>query len=361
MTADKRIFSLFILSALLIMANISSGVSTELPEEGMILGKEEPGVFNIDTVPNEFDIDTDPEEVDNATKKAGERVVTIDVDDNTAQIKSVLKTGNVKDDFTIDITSITDLMVKALYKSHTESTNINLEFQLTFDSIVEYFDNNSDGVYNSDEDTVIQELILDSFQPFEYDNGTAHIIVINSTDGVFLVRIFAVEGYTDINNTIVSPAEIKIDFEFHNFPFQEDTSRLALAIRFQTNAAYKWRNTTKGEEEELAEEETAVELEGKDSSGYFAWSNYAEADGEMVEVLGSPLKTQGNEKNMFLNYPHAIDIVHDPKIGVEDTSSFIAGFPLIVIHSLLGVAGLYMGIRKGRKHRKDSGFTYFKN
>ena len=72
----------------------------------------------------------------------------------------------------------------------------------------------------------------------------------------------------------------------------------------------------------------------------------------MVAVLGSPLKTQGNDKNMFLNYPHAVDIVHDPKIGVEDTSSFITGFPLMTLFSLLGVAGLIFGIRKGRKHKK---------
>ncbi|MHA1675117.1 MAG: hypothetical protein ACTSYI_15985 [Promethearchaeota archaeon] len=48
--------------------------------------------------------------------------------------KSILKTGNVKDDFTIDITTITDLKIKALYKSHTETANINLEFQLSFDT-----------------------------------------------------------------------------------------------------------------------------------------------------------------------------------------------------------------------------------
>ncbi|MHA1675118.1 MAG: hypothetical protein ACTSYI_15990 [Promethearchaeota archaeon] len=36
--------------------------------------------------PDDFEIDTDPEEVDDATKKAGERVVTVDVNDNDAQI-----------------------------------------------------------------------------------------------------------------------------------------------------------------------------------------------------------------------------------------------------------------------------------
>ncbi len=343
--ANKQILVLFLLGGLIISTNISVGVSIEHPKSSIISADEESMILTEDDQ-DDFEIDKDPDEVDDATKKAGERVVTVDVEDDNAQIKSVLKTGNVKDDFTIDISSITDLKIKALYKSHTETANINLEFQLSFDSIVEYHDNNSDGVYNSDDDTVVQEYELDSFQPIEYTSGDAHIMVINSTDGVFLVRIFAVEGYTDINNTIVSPAEIKIDFEFHNFPFQEDSSLLALSIKYQTNAAFNWRNNTKGEDEGLAEDETAVELEGKDSSGYFAWSDYAEADGEMVEVLGSPLKTQGNDKNMFLNYPHATNIVHDPKIGVEDTSSFIAGFPLMTLFSLLGVAGLWVVLKR---------------
>lgn len=331
MKTNKQVFIFLLLSGLLLSSSLTLGTSQE---EGSILTEEDP------------DIDTDPEEIDAEKKKAGERVVTVDVEDDSAQIKSVLKTGNQKDDFTIDVSAISDLKIKALYKSHLELTNINLEFQLTFYSIVEYHDNNSDGVYSTDDDTAVQELVLDSFQSFVYESGNAHILTINSTDGVFLVRIFAVEGYADINGTIVSPAEIKIDFEFHDFPFMEDSSLLALSIKFQTNAGYNWQNNTKGEDEGLAEAETAVELEGNDAKGYFAWADYAMADGVEVEVRGSPLKDKGNEKNLFLNYPHANDIVHDPKIGVEDTSFSIAGFPLMLLFSFVGVAGLIIGIKR---------------
>jgi hypothetical protein len=331
MKTTKQVFIFLLFSGLLLSSSLTLGIAQE---EGSFLTEEDP------------DIDTDPEEVDDAVKKAGERVVTIDVTDDSAQIKSVLKTGNQKDDFTIDVTTITDLKIKMLYKSHTELSNVNLEFQLTLYSIVEYNDTNGDGVYNTDDDAMVQELVLDSFHPFMYENLSAHILTLNSTDGVFLARIFAVEGYTDINGTIVSPAEIKIDFEFHNFPFEEDDSLLALSIKFQTNAGYNWQNNTKGEDEGLAEDETAVELEGKDAKGYFAWANKAMADGVEVEVLGSPLKDHANDKNMFLNYPHATHIIHDPKIGVEDTSFSIAGFPLMLLFSFVGIASLILRLKR---------------
>ncbi|MHA1674246.1 MAG: hypothetical protein ACTSYI_11545 [Promethearchaeota archaeon] len=331
MKTTKQVFIFLLFSGLLLSSTLALGIAQE---EGSILTEEDP------------DIDTDPEEVDDAVKKAGERVVTVDVTDDTAQIKSVLKTGNQKDDFTIDVDAITDLKIKMLYKSHTELSNVNLEFQLTLYSIVEYNDTNGDGVYNTDDDTAVQEVALDSFQPFMYENLSAHILTLNTTDGVFLVRIFAVEGYAEINGTIVSPAEIKIDFEFHNFPFLEDESLLTLAIKFQTNAGWNWQNNTKGEDDGLAEDETAVELEGKDAKGYFAWADYAMADGVEVAVLGSPLKDNPNDKNMFLNYPHATHIVHDPKIGVEDTSFSIPGYSSLAFFALVGIAGLIVGMKR---------------
>ncbi|MHA1473839.1 MAG: hypothetical protein ACTSQ5_01495 [Promethearchaeota archaeon] len=296
----------------------------------------------------EFEIDTDPDEIDEDKKRESERVVTIENSSNSAQIKSILKYSDQKDDITMDISSLKYFYIKGLYKSHTLFTQINLEFQITVYSIVEFEDENGNGIYEPDIDQEIQEMVLDSWQDISYVNLSAHIFTINSTNGVFLVRIFAVEGYTDVNGTIIAPAEIKIDFEFHNFPFINETSLLALQTKFQTNAVFKLKEETRGEDEGYAEKEDSVELESGSAVGYFAWAENASADGVEIEVLTSPMKLGASEKFMYLNYPHATHIVHDPKIGfVSEISAFyISGFPLVTVFSVIGIASLVLIIRK---------------
>ena len=296
----------------------------------------------------EFEIDTDPDEIDEDKKRESERVVTITNSSNTAQIKSILKYSDEKDDITMDISAINSFFVKGLYKSHTMFTQINLEFQITVYSIIEFIDENANGIYEPDIDQEIQEMVLDSWQDISYVNSSAHIFTINSTNGVFLVRIFAVEGFTAVNGSIIAPAEIKIDFEFHNFPFINETSLLALETKFQTNAVFKMKDDTQGEDEGYAEKEDSVELESGSAVGYFAWAENASADGVEVEVLSSPMKLGASEKFMYLNYPHATDIIHDPKIGfVSEIGAFyISGFPLVTVFSVIGIASLILMIRK---------------
>ncbi len=296
----------------------------------------------------EFEIDTDPDEIDEGKKRESERVVTITNSSNTAQIKSILKYSDQKDDITMDISAINSFFVKGLYKSHTLFTQINLEFQITIYSIVEFIDENDNGIYEPDIDQEIQEMVLDSWNDISYVNSSAHIFTITTTDDVFLVRIFAVEGYTDVNGTIIAPAEIKIDFEIHNFPFINDTSLLALETKFQTNALFQIREETRGEDEGYAENEDSIELESKSAVGYFAWAKNASADGVEIDVLSSPVKAEGSGKFMYLNYPHATHIIHDPKIGfVSDISAFyISGFPLVMLFSVIGIASLVLLIKK---------------
>ncbi len=298
--------------------------------------------------------DEEPDEIDEDKKRESERVVTVDVKPNTAQIKSLLKYSDQKDDITMDISAVNDLHIKGLYKSHTTFTQINLAFQITFYSIIE-FEDDGNGIYEPDLDQEIQEMVLNSWEDISYSyvNSSAHIFTITTTDDVFLVRIFAVEGYTDVNGTIIAPTEIKIDFEFHNFPFNKTQTLLALQVKFQTNAAFKLKNQTRAEEEGYEENEDSVELEDNSAVGYFAWAENATAknatgDREDIEVLSSPFKDGASGKFMYLNYPHATHIIHDPKIGfVSDISAiYISGFPLVMVFSVIGIASLVLLIRK---------------
>ncbi len=295
------------------------------------------------------DIDTDPDGFSEEMKKNAERIVSISYNGYSARMVSKLKYSEDNDEFTIDITTINELSFKGLYKSHTDSNKINLEFQLRFYTIVEYLDEDEDGAYNADVDSYVGEYEINNFSPIMYTDGEAHIFEIETTDGIFLARVFAVEGITDINGTIVTPMEVKIDFEIHNYNYIEAESRLALLVHFQTNAAYGWNEKTHAEEQMYEDDETEVEMKNRDAIGYFSWANTALADGQEVDVVGSSLKNSGNGKKIYLNYPHASDIIHDPKIG------FVGDFSLSWLFWAIGVisvTGMVMTVYIVRKRRK---------
>ena len=103
-------------------------------------------LFSIFLLPSTFvmadeddpDIDTDTEGIGESQKRDSERVVTVENDKDSASIKSVLNYGEEKDDFSIDITTLNNLKIKGLYKSHTAENRINLEFQIELYSLIEF-------------------------------------------------------------------------------------------------------------------------------------------------------------------------------------------------------------------------------
>lgn len=289
------------------------------------------------------DIDTDPEEIGENKKKEAEREIDIEVDDDSATIKSVIKNSQDKDDFTIDISLINELRIHTLYKSRAADTKVNLEFQVRLYSLFEFVDNDGDGGYNEDSDSILQELELESFNPIVYRNESAHILEIESTDGIFLVRIYAVEGFTDINGSIIDPAEIKVDFEIHDFPFTESNSLLGLQIYFQTNAQYHFEEKSHGEEDEFRQNETEIALEDQDFTGFFAWNNEANIDGVLQAVNSTNILPNGNDKKLILIYPHGMDIVHDPIFGLTlDYGISIPGYAWILIFGSIATTTLFL-------------------
>jgi len=298
------------------------------------------------------DIDPDPDEFDSKTKRNAERIVSIDNDGSTAKLTSILKYSADKDDFSVEITTNGELSFKGLYKSHTESNKINLEFQLRLYTILEYLDEDANGIYDDEMDTYLGEYIIEEFLPIVYTTETiegkiTHKLIIETTDGVFLAQVFIVEVITDINEIIVTPMEIKIDFEIHNYPFiMEEESLLALLVHFQTNAAYGWNERSHAEEEGYEDDETEVEMKNRDATSFFAWLNKAKADDVVVEVVGSPLKDSENGKKIYLNYPHATHIIHDPKIGIVGDFSLFPFFAIGGVVMLIAVAAIVLTIKK---------------
>jgi hypothetical protein len=307
------------------------------------------------------EIDDEPDEVNENTRKANVREVNVDVTSTTAKISSQLKPASQKDDFTLDLTTAGNLEIKGLYKEKSTATNVNLEFQVEFNALVEFEDGNSNGVYDVESDSLIRTYLLNSFDPIEYytenspQGTTLHILTIHTTDGVFIARFYATEGFLDVNNILITPAELKIDFEIHSFPYQNVDSGLALDVRVQTNAGFEQKTKSRDENKGYAENESAVEATEGDYTAFFSWVNGASADGTEIEVKTSPISahSQASESQKFyLNYPHATDIIHDPKIGidgilVEGNTIGIFGIELV---ALAVITSIVLVVRRKREN-----------
>ncbi|MFW9779118.1 MAG: hypothetical protein ACFFE8_09720 [Candidatus Heimdallarchaeota archaeon] len=270
--------------------------------------------------------DDDDDGIDDETEMKNEREISIEHDADDVKIESQLKFGEQKDEIHIEIEVHDEPKVKLEYSSEANSAEIELSFKVKFYSIVEYIDQDANGVFNESEDLLVQEYRLDqvAFEPIDYvaqdgpGNSTLHIITINTTDGVFLLRFYAVSEFTMVNEAIVTPTQAKIDIEIHNFPYNDSNSDLALQTKLEATKEYEHDDDTEDEAEGRAEEEKEVEVSMGGFVGFFSWTETVLVDGVNQTVLSSPVEDDDSstDQKIFLNYPRGTDIIHDPKIGV---------------------------------------------
>ena len=207
-------------------------------------------------------------------------------------------------------------------------------------------------IFNPLIDNLIQEHELDSFQNVTYieEQITAetslHHLIVNSSDGIFILHIYFPEEFHILNNTLITPTKPKIDIEIQDFNFLNNSSRLALDIRLESNLSYEEYETTEDEEKGYAFNEKAVSTIDNNFKGIFSWSENATIDGMLSEVIASNLEFDDNsseDQKIFLNYDQGTLIYHDPKLGIEGIlrSSILTGFPLnsiIIIITTLAVS-----------------------
>lgn len=270
------------------------------------------------------------------------RDVKVETTTNKATIESELKTDDEKNEFKIAAsTSAEGLEFKLEYKDDPESAIADLEFKVNVYELIEYVDGNADGVYNVSVDDEIQTVPLNDFQPINSSTGNDdygtpfHIITINTTDGVFTCQIYAAGKFTTINENVVKPEEIKIDFGIHGFDYDDDGSDLALNISLESPGTNTVTDTGATDEVQVT-----VSLDG--FAGFFSWNTDVAVTNEDLETTDSVVKYSlydedvgdGTDLKIYLNYPRGIDIIHDPKIGIAES------IPSEIISNLLAILEL---------------------
>jgi len=298
--------------------------------------------------------DDDNDGIDDETEESHKRDISIEIESNQVQIESSMRNGDQKDEIQLKLTFESEgLSIEISYESEMSSENstteLELEFKVTFRKLIEFVDVDDDGIYNSSNDDTIQEVPLDSFQPVIYkpinisDDTLLHYFIVNTTDGVFAAHIYLVEEFDIVNGTFIKPTQTKIDIEITDFNYISGSSQLALYTKLESELEYEEDEHTENEEEGHASDEKGVIASNTDYAGFFTWTENATIDGVSKKVLGSPIEVDDddeNEQKLYLNYPRGNHIYHDPIMGVMEFPKASLELPIIAIVSIISVVGI---------------------
>ena len=271
--------------------------------------------------------DDDDDGVDDDFEDLNERDISIDPDEfevDEIEIEAILRRGAIRDEIEYELSNNTDgFYIETDYERESGSDEFELEFTATFVSIVEFNDTNGDGMYNdTDPSEYVKELKLNNFQKTIYKNetlsaeNTLHILIINTTDGVFTAYIYIAEEFANVNGTILSPTQMKVDIEINDFPYNNPNNLLALNITLESEEEYEEEKDTEDEIRGYSENEEWLVTAMNATTGFLSWNKTALVDDKPEPVVIGNGTDVGDDMRMYINYPNGTHIYHDPKVGV---------------------------------------------
>ena len=297
--------------------------------------------------------DDDDDGVDDDFEESHKRNVEIQFEPGEIQIESTLRNGARHDQIKLKIRNESEgLSIEFGYEydlSTENTTEVEIEFEVTFRKLIEFVDLDDDGIYNPSVDNMIQEVPLNNFQPAVYTTSTLsddtelHYLILNSTDGVFTAHVYLAEEFDVINGTFIKPTQTKIDIEITDFNYIDGSSQLALYTKLESEIEYEEDEHTENEDDGKATEEKEVIISTTDFAGFFSWAENAMVDGISKVISASNIQVDDddeNEQKMYLNYPRGSHIYHDPIMGIMAIVPATMDIPLIIIVSIISILGI---------------------
>lgn len=221
-----------------------------------------------------------------------------------------------------------------------------LALESHFEKIVEFEDRNGDGGYDLS-DLVVREYLVDDLKASIAQERLAgeeawrgRIDYALPSGGTFSLIFTAQDA---------APDNTKIDVAFLDYPYASPESRLALQVRLAS--ASDW-DVVRGEAEDR------LVFHGDGIDGYFGWLHAVQADGQNASVVARVLeehRSEGGDREvvLYLAYPQARDILHDPSIGLLEASSiFVPELGNLLVYGTTLVAVLAVLWALGQSGRR---------
>lgn len=210
------------------------------------------------------------------------------------------------------------------YQVQNGSNQTQLQLQFNVNAIHEYNSSSSTDSYNNQ---TVQKY-PEEFQTIQwgpwvnesiYDNGVyVYIYSSTSLDGILTVRVRATSQPVESTTGILSPNDVKMDFEIHDFPFVGTQTRLAMEtnVQSQSRSQNDWNNADDNNQLLF---DSAANL----PLGAFSWVPVAGNFSE-IQVVASSNSAPGYQNQFqiffsFLTPPAQIHsaIVWDPTLGLQ--------------------------------------------
>jgi hypothetical protein len=260
----------------------------------------------------------------------------IDGEGNCTRIRSQYRNNNTEETFEIFFNIDNAPTIQLSYIPNLNATTNQHHFSLIVEQLIEYNDMNANGKYDHN-DVIVSTLLMSNitFTNITYTNDTTPdgktitIIETHTPDNVFSIVIYFTSERTSFFNNIITPKEVKIDFNIVGYPFVNQTSQLALITHVETPFAITPEQNTYDEQQGIATQESGLNISSGSHCGFFSWANDAIVDNTSypvnVTVVSETEQTfTGNNQETYtqtqviFSYPRGESIIHDPKIGVID-------------------------------------------
>jgi len=325
--------------------------------------------------------DDDKDGIDDEFEEENKREVEIWIEENVVKMVSILRHDGLKEIIYSRVKCDDGIAIQVLFRIINESDNADceeevesdgdkeseiniecseydesiiyeLECEVIFRGLYEFVDLNDNGVYDHEVDQFIEDYGINSFQPIVYtplnisNNNTLHYVLLNTTDGVFATHIYFVEEFVVVNDTLITPTQVKIDIEITNYNYNDDSSQLALYTKLRAEEYYEEKEETEDEKNGYATEEKEVSIKSGAYLGIFSWKETAIVDGVEMDVLTSILYKEEDQyrQKLFINYPRGNHIYHDPKIGFSYVGLIEQSSPSILPYILTGTVISVIGV-----------------
>ncbi|MHA1988047.1 MAG: hypothetical protein ACW98D_15540 [Promethearchaeota archaeon] len=376
MKRKNYLFGLVLIGMLFLTVSLSNSVAIE----DEVPGEEEPGEPDppIEEEPEIPDDDNDG--IDDNFEDDNKRDVSIWIGENVVEMGSIRRHGDQKDIIDMRVGfGLEGISVRVsfgtiirnsecdepqeepksegegdelLWVNDCEIIQYKLKFDVWFRGLIEFVDLNDNDILDFEIDEIIEDYGFGTFQPVDYslisisDDTNLHYILLNTTDGVFATHIYFVEEFVYVDETLISPTQVKIDIEITNFNYTHPDSQLALHTKLWSEAiGYEETEETEDEKEGYASEEKEVYINSEEYTGIFSWKETALIDGVEMPVLTKRIVVGGEDEHLeklYICYPRGNHIYHDPKIGIYisivQAPSLI--IPIIMTSGIASVIGI---------------------
>lgn len=270
-------------------------------------------------------------------------------------IRSKWRLNNSIDAFEIEFTIDPEPALILYYMPNGDASNVQLTFKITLKKLVEFADLNNNGRFDySDSEISTYAFENVNFTNITYSNetlisGETVLTVETQTfDNVFEIKMYISDNFTSFNKQVLSPSEMKIDFQINQYPFLENNTPLALIMEITTNHNLSIEAESFDEKQGYAFNESTVNISSLHYSGFLSWSNTVSVDGINKSIQASILEEEypgmeGVEIIRFISfsYPHGAEIIHDPKIGVVSQSFNLAALNNVQLINIITDLNVY--------------------